>query len=170
LDPPADWTARWYIWPESADPLTAPDAFRKVLSGAPVLTEKPRRLDYIGGRTLRESLPRDRVALVAEGTVWLPGPSDAAFLLRVISDDGVRVWIDGKLVIDNWDVHGSEIDEVPVAGGPHKIKVEYFEATGWAEFRLEFARNREGSGAGRGAPASDRAKRGAGVPAGGELK
>jgi hypothetical protein len=143
LDPQADWTVRWYVWPESANPLTAPEAFRKVLSGAPVLSENPRRLDYIGGRTLRESLPRDRVALVAEGTVRLPGPPDAAFRLRVISDDGVRVWVDGKLVIDNWDVHGSEIDEITVPGGAHKIKVEYFEATGWAEFRLEFARNRE---------------------------
>ena len=140
FDPPVDWTARWFTWPEHADPVTAPDAFRKVLAGPAVLTERPRRLDYIGGRTLRAGLPADRVALVAEGRVTLPPGPAGAFQLRVISDDGVRVWVDGALVVDNWDVHGSEINTAAISGGAHKLRVEYFEAGGWAELRLDFAR------------------------------
>jgi hypothetical protein len=121
--------------------VTAPDAFRKVLDGAPLLVDRPRRLDYMSGRALKEGLPRDRVALIAEGRVTLPPGPAGSYVLRAISDDGVRVWVDGALVIDNWDVHGSEVDLAPLAGGAHVIKVEYFEATGWAELRLEFARN-----------------------------
>ncbi len=118
---------------EGADPESDPD-------GAPVLTERARRLDYINGRALRDGLPADGVALVAEARLVLPPGPDDAYLLRVISDDGVRVWVDGRLVVDNWDVHGSEIDTARMSGGAHTLKVEYFEATGWAELRLDFAR------------------------------
>jgi parallel beta-helix repeat protein len=139
FDPAIDWTARWYAWTDAADPVSAPDAFRQVLAGEPALVERVARLDFINGRALRPGLPQDGVALVAEGRVTLP-PGD--YVLRAISDDGLRVWIDGRLVIDNWDVHGSEIDTAAIAGGAHTLKVEYFEATGWAELRLDFARTR----------------------------
>ena len=43
--------------------------------------------------------------------------------LRTISDDGVRVWIDDALVIDNWKPHESEVDYAPVSGGRHAIRV-----------------------------------------------
>lgn len=140
FDPPIDWTTRWYAWTEASDPVAAPDAFRKILEGAPALTERVRRLDYINGRALADGLPADGVALVAEGRVVLPPGPAHAYLLRVISDDGVRVWVDGRLVIDHWDVHGSEIDTARISGGAHTLRVEYFEATGWAELRLDFAR------------------------------
>ena len=141
FDPPVSWTARWYAWSEKSNPLTAPDAFRAVLAGTPAHTETLRHLDFIGGRALRPSLPADRVAMIAEGRVTLPPGPAGAYLMRVVSDDGVRVWVDDRLAVDNWDVHGTEIDVAPIAGGAHRIRVEYFEATGWAEFRLTFARN-----------------------------
>jgi hypothetical protein len=140
FDPPIDWTVRWYAWPESADPLEDDAAFRKVLAGPPLLVERSTRLGHIGGRVFNPGVPADRVAMVAEGAVTLPPGGPDAYLLRVISDDGVRVWVDGNLVIDNWDIHGSELDLASLAGGTHQLRVEYFEATGWAEFRLDFAR------------------------------
>ncbi len=138
FDPPIDWATRWYAWTEASDPIAAPGAFRKVLDGPPVLAERARRLDYINGRALRDGLPADGVALVAEGRVTLP--SSGAYELVAISDDGIRVWVDGTLVIDRWDVHESTVDRAPLSGGVHTIKVEYFEATGWAELRLDFVR------------------------------
>ena len=140
FDPPIDWATRWYAWTEASDPIAAPGAFRKVLDGPPVVAERARRLDYINGRALRDGLPADGAALVAEGRVVLPPGPAHAYLLRVISDDGVRVWVDGRLVVDNWDVHGSEIDTARLSGGAHTLRIEYFEATGWAELRLDFAR------------------------------
>ena len=140
FDPVIAWTARWYAWPEAADPVTAPAAFRQVLDGTPAVAERVARLDFINGRALREGLPPDRVALVAEGRVTLPAGPAGAYELVAISDDGVRVWVDGKLVIDRWTVHESAVDRAPVSGGTHTVKVEYFEATGWAELRVEFVR------------------------------
>ena len=65
--------------------------------------------------------------------------------LRTISDDGIRVWVDGKLVIDHWDLHGSEIDYATLTGGKHEIKVQYFQIEGWAELRLDILRGRHRS-------------------------
>jgi alpha-L-fucosidase len=47
------------------------------------------------------------------------------------------VWIDGKLVLDAWEPHESRVDRVPLNGGRHRLRVEYYELTGWAEIRLD---------------------------------
>ena len=45
------------------------------------------------------------------------------------SDEGLRVWIDDKPVIDNWKRHAAARDqaEVELTDRPHKLRVEYFE-------------------------------------------
>ena len=65
------------------------------------------RLDYISGRAVEDGVPRDRFALVAEGTTTLP-PGD--YTLQVISDDGVRVWMDGAMILDEWAPHESKVE------------------------------------------------------------
>ncbi len=58
------------------------------------------------------------------------------------TDDGVRVWIDGKLVVDRWRPQPAttHTGEAPLtAGRAHSIKVEYFERTNEAVSRLEWA-------------------------------
>lgn len=58
------------------------------------------------------------------------------------SDDGVRLWVNGNLVIDNWTVHGLKKDNSQpialVAGQQYDIRVEYFENTGGALFSLDW--------------------------------
>ena len=109
-----------------------------VMKTATIKTEKVDRIDYLSSRAIAEGLPNDHVALVAEAVADLPRGN---FTLRTISDDGVRVYVDDKLVIDRWDVHESIVDEAPIAGGRRKLRVEYFERTGWAELRVEVAKH-----------------------------
>ena len=85
-----------------------------------------------------EQLPRDEYALVAESTVALPA---GRYTMDVISDDGIRVWVDGKMVLEKWSIHGSELDHIALTGGTHKIKVQYFEQTGWSELVVRFRRD-----------------------------
>jgi hypothetical protein len=120
----------------SARTYEAPD-MAVVSKQDPIKTQTADRLDYLSSRAISEGLPNDHIALVAEGVVDL---SRGNFVLRTISDDGVRVWVDGKLLIDRWDIHESLVDEAPITGGRHKLRVEYFERTGWAELRVEIAR------------------------------
>ncbi len=58
------------------------------------------------------------------------------------SDDGVRLWIDNKKVIENWSFHASTIDTTePVKlekGKSYDIKLEYFQAAGGAIISLSW--------------------------------
>jgi hypothetical protein len=126
---------RWWTFDEAADPLAAPGAFAARLRQAPSKRETLRAFDLVGSGALSDGLPRDRVAMRAEGQVELP-PGD--YELDVISDDGIRVWVDDALVIDRWTIHGSALDQVEISGGAHRLRIEYFEATGWSELKVRF--------------------------------
>ncbi len=58
------------------------------------------------------------------------------------SDDGVRVYIDGQLVIDDWVDHAvktNTVDKVLTAGD-HEFKVEYYEDGGGAIAKFNFVK------------------------------
>jgi glucose/arabinose dehydrogenase len=58
------------------------------------------------------------------------------------SNDGVRLWVDGVLVIDNWTVHGTIEDSARVAlegGRAYSLRMEFFESKGVATARLLWA-------------------------------
>lgn len=60
----------------------------------------------------------------------------------VYSDDGVRLWIDGRLVVDNWTDHSPTENFGSIhlnAGTKYDIKLEYFENSGESVARLFWA-------------------------------
>lgn len=61
-----------------------------------------------------------------------------AYSFRTYTDDGVKLWIDGDLIIDDWTLHPPKIDEASksLSIGKHAIKLEYFENTIDAIVRL----------------------------------
>ena len=82
-------------------------------------------------------LPQSHWSLKATGTVTLePG----TYSLRTISDDAVRVWIDGALAIDDWTPHESQVDYAPLSAGTHELRVEYRQLDGWVELRVDVIR------------------------------
>jgi hypothetical protein len=65
------------------------------------------------------------------------------YTLWAQSDDGVRVWLDGELVIDQWvDQSATWVEAAPVeltAGERHILEMAYFENSGDAVARLHWA-------------------------------
>ena len=59
--------------------------------------------------------------------------------LRLASDDGSRLYLDGELVVDNDGLHGriEKIHQAPLTAGWHPIRVEWFNATGGLDLSLE---------------------------------
>jgi hypothetical protein len=59
-------------------------------------------------------------------------PRDGKYTLFTESDDGSRLWIDGKVVVDNGGLHAMEekSGDVDLKAGEHDIKVELFENDG----------------------------------------
>jgi hypothetical protein len=61
------------------------------------------------------------------------------YTLTTRTDDGVRLWIDGKLVIDDWARHAVKANTVEldlVADQAHELRMEFYEHLGRAEARL----------------------------------
>jgi len=56
-------------------------------------------------------------------------------------DGGVRLWIDGNLVVDRWKegLVASSSDPIPLTAGPHAITLEYFDGAGNAEVQLRWS-------------------------------
>ena len=59
-------------------------------------------------------------------------PRDGKFTFFTESDDGSRLWVDGKVVVDNGGVHPMEekSGEVELKSGEHDIKIELFQNDG----------------------------------------
>lgn len=112
------------------------------LDGPAILALRTPRLDYMWYRPAIKELPQAKWAAVATATVDLP---PGTYTLRSISDDGIRVYVDGQRVIDNWRPHGSEVDNVDIRPGRHELRVEYYQVDGWVELRVEIVRGRQRS-------------------------
>jgi hypothetical protein len=64
------------------------------------------------------------------------------YYFRTVTDDGVRLWIDDLLLVDNWTDHPRTQDVAElslVAGMRYAVRMEYYERGGEALARLEWA-------------------------------
>ncbi|MEO8449128.1 MAG: right-handed parallel beta-helix repeat-containing protein [Gemmatimonadota bacterium] len=129
FEPATDWAVRFFTWSGAEPPADGIPAGAKA-----VLTRSASRLDYQWSTPPIAGLPGERWALEARAAVTL-GPG--GYTLQTISDDGVRVWVDGVLTIDHWDAHESAVDSAPLASGKHDLRVEYYQVDGWTELRVE---------------------------------
>jgi parallel beta-helix repeat protein len=138
FEPATSWRVRAVAWSDSTDPRTRPGAFAAHLARGPAIldTTLP-RLDLMWYRP-GLGLPQEKWALAAGAPVELPpgGP----YTLRTISDDAVRVWVDGQLAIDRWAPRESRVDHAEITPGRHDLRVEYFQVDGWVELRVEVVR------------------------------
>ena len=107
------------------------------LAGAPRLTRIDRQIDFrwtlsSPGR----GIPVDWYS--ARWTGRLVVPAGGVQRIGIEGNDGYRLWIDGRLILDNWrkQSYRTSLVEVNLAPGPHDFRLEYFESTGNARLRL----------------------------------
>jgi parallel beta-helix repeat protein len=125
FEPRIDWSVRFLDSAGVASPAATPRGLQ--------------RLDLMWYRppAAYKDLPQRNWSLEATGTVTLPA---GTYSLRTISDDAVRLWIDGALAIDAWTPHESQVDYAPITAGEHKLRVEYRQVDGWVELRVDIIR------------------------------
>jgi beta-glucosidase len=107
------------------------------LTGVPRLTRVDRQIDFrwtlsSPGR----GIPLDFYSARWTGTLRVPGAGVRR--IGIEGNDGYRLWIDDKLVIDNWRKQSfrTTLADVNLAAGPHDFRLEYFESTGNVRLRL----------------------------------
>src|SRR5262249_32591630 len=76
-------------------------------------------------------------ALLFEGYLKIQSEGEYRFWLN--SDDGSRLWIDGKLVVDNDGVHAPKLatGKTKLTKGMHQLQVGFFQAAGGGELQVE---------------------------------
>jgi beta-glucosidase len=121
------------------------------LEGSPVLTRLDARVDFRWDRgaptdelVARGELPADRGLANDEYSVRWTGqllpPATGPYELTVTGDDGFRLAVDGKVVLEEWSTspraRAKSATVSLTAGKAHDIRLEFFEAVRDAEVRL----------------------------------
>ncbi len=111
----------------------------KDLAGDPVLTKTEGAIDHTwAGGEVAAGLT-DSVS--ARWTANLEAPFTETYTLTTTSDDGVRLWLDGRPIIDNWTDHGTTDNTAKadlVAGQVYSIRMEWYDNTGGAVAQLSW--------------------------------
>jgi len=82
----------------------------------------------------------DTYSILWEGEIQVPRSGTYTFYTN--SDDGVRLWVNNKQMVDNWTVHAPTEDIGMItlnAGQKYDIRLEYFEETGGAAMQLRWS-------------------------------
>ncbi|MNN31706.1 PA14 domain protein [compost metagenome] len=108
------------------------------LSGTPALTRTDANINFAWRQAAPDPvLPADLFSVRWSGRMS-PAYTES-YTIYSSSDDGIRVWIDGVLVIDSWMKQSGQERQGKVnliAGKLHELKVEYYENQGDARVVL----------------------------------
>lgn len=106
------------------------------MSGSPVITVNAQNVAFDWGNNAPAAgVSADNFSAVITGK-FTPAEDGEYF---VISDDGCRVYIDGKCVVDHWMASDSDQINLGVqftAGRTYDLRIEYYEGSGGAKILL----------------------------------
>ncbi len=111
----------------------------KTFTGLPVLTRSEANIDYDWGTgSPGPGVPADGFSARWTRYIMLTA---GAYRFTAISDDGMRVWVNGELIINMWYDHGpiTVSADKSLATGHHLVVVEYYENTVGAVARFSWA-------------------------------
>ncbi|HXF62188.1 MAG TPA: PA14 domain-containing protein, partial [Caldilineaceae bacterium] len=131
-----------FHWSAAGAPCPAISAWRgeywsnETLTGAPVRCRNDEKIDFNWGNgSPATDVPNDHFSARWTRTLNF-SPGRYRFHLR--GDDGVRLWVDDVLLIDEWrEQPATEFTALrELSAGSHSLRVEYFERTAGATVEL----------------------------------
>jgi hypothetical protein len=130
------------VWWERIGPATYSDWkgeywANRQLQGGPTVTRNDATIDF----NWRQGSPDGRLPADNFSARWSRVVELQAGIHRFLvrADDGVRLYVDGARLIDEWhDSNGGQVyvKEVALAAGKHQLVVEYFERGGNAQIKF----------------------------------
>ena len=108
---------------------------------SPALMRVDRRIDFDWG----EAAPHPRVGADDFAVRWtgkLDPPRSGTYTFHTLSDDGIRLWVEGKSIINNWTGHGRQERQGQAkltAGRKVDIRLEYYDSSAAAVAKLSWS-------------------------------
>ncbi|MBN1311255.1 MAG: hypothetical protein JXB30_07535 [Anaerolineae bacterium] len=121
---------------QAADHWTGQYYKNRYLSGAPAATRDDGVITFnFGDGPPMEGFPSDNFSIRWTRRDYFEAKP---YMFGVCSDDGARVYVDGVLIINDWNNHEYgewQVAERRMTAGEHTVVVEYYEATGNARIQ-----------------------------------
>ena len=136
---PIEWTVKFWAYDlKTQDPRTMMDAFVKNREKEPLKIYRGSELNFAWSGKPFPEVSSDHFATVSEGTFSV---NKGKYLLDITSDDGVRVWVDGVKVAEDWTWHPPKTmtHTLELEGGRHTIRVEHFELDGFSTLKVDLS-------------------------------
>ncbi|MCY7409291.1 MAG: right-handed parallel beta-helix repeat-containing protein, partial [Chitinophagales bacterium] len=135
---PIGWKVNYYKM-DTFNPAKYPGVFKNAIKLGVKKTESVNKLEYSWNGAPDSKLNDDHFALVATATQnFVKGN----YSFGITADDGVRFYVDDKLVMDEWDATKYRFNDelhhevtLPLEG-IHQLKVEYYDQTGFATLMM----------------------------------
>lgn len=141
------WSGHFFNWPQDADPREEIEKWQGYAKGEKAVAFTTSVIDFpfgMGGPSnldlpgLREAqLAPDRYGMIARTKLPMqPGE----WKVTTVTDDGIRVSVDGETIIDNWTWHATTTDTGSFTIDEAKeveIEVQYFELDGGATLSIQ---------------------------------
>lgn len=115
----------------------------QTLSGTPVLVQDDPNIDFNwGAGSPAPNIPNDHFSARWVRDVTL---DNATYLFYAYSDDGVRVYLDDTLIIDQWNNATDRVyfATASVGAGTYSLRVEYYEDVGDAQIKFSWGLRNE---------------------------
>ncbi|MCO5947375.1 right-handed parallel beta-helix repeat-containing protein [Mucilaginibacter flavidus] len=136
------WQMQWFAFDDSNEPLKHEAEFKKLIVGNSVKTSTGKLLADVFGKNFGKNIARQKIATVSTTEINVPA---ASYRLGISASELVKLYVDGKLVIKNWDPAKLKNDEdnhkdaIIKLSGKHTIRVEQAQYSdyGMLNFRLE---------------------------------
>ncbi|MFI5136140.1 MAG: PA14 domain-containing protein, partial [Chitinophagales bacterium] len=140
---PMKWTMNYYKM-DTFNPAKYSGVFTNAVKKKGfVKTDSAKKLEFTWWGAPDKNIPEDHFAVVATASQNFP---KGDYIIGITADDGARLYVDDKLVMDVWDNSKNNFDDemhhdvTMHLEGEHKLKVEYYDYTGFATLMFSIRR------------------------------
>jgi serine/threonine protein kinase/tetratricopeptide (TPR) repeat protein len=131
------WKLKYYHWKPSGSEKT-PSNWQEILQSPLIAESESENLSLSGIATASPAKDVRSDYFAVEATVPIVLPDDP-YTIEFSFDDGIRVWLDDKLMLEKWAPDQDDSEEVVFENNPgkHQLRVEYFHTEGPYKLKSE---------------------------------
>lgn len=136
---PLSWTLDYWNYDLAThDPRKVGHEFEQMLGASLANQKVSGELNQMWWRSPAQGIKPDNFATRATTTLKVP---TGEYILEITADDGVRVWLDGEKLLDEWKYSGPTTYTITrKLGGNHRLEIRHFELDGFAQLTVKVRR------------------------------